>query len=192
MDTSSFDPTRAVVFDLNRGQVALSGGGSVLLVPTQAITELCGELEPASVRQLGVSFGKQAGARVRARLGASAVPSLEVIVDQLGGELALAGLGSLAIERWGQALVVRIENCPLGPQGQELMSAYIESALYAVVAREVIALGLERKSQSFRLLLCGKAASVRVKGFLSSGGSWGDALVALHQTATHDVPGARV
>jgi hypothetical protein len=191
MDTSSFDPTRAVVFDLNRGQVALNDGVSVLLFPTQALIELCGQLAPAAVRQLGVSLGKQAGPRVRARLGASAVPTLEVVVEQLGGELALSGFGSLAIERWGQALVVRIENCPLGPQGQELMSAYIESVLYAVFAREVVAVALERKSQSFRLLLCSKATSGRVKGWLSAGGTWGDALMALHQAPKNDVAGAR-
>ena len=45
------------------------------------------------------------------------------------GQSSVAGLGSLVFERWGQALVVRIEGCPLGVPGHELMSAYVEVAL---------------------------------------------------------------
>jgi hypothetical protein len=112
-----------------------------------------------------------------------------MMVDQLSGELSLAGLGSLAIERWGQALVVRVEGCPLGAPGHELMSAYVEGALQGAVEREVTALLLERGPESFRLLLCGKAGSARVKGWLSAGGSWGDALAALHHNPRNDVVG---
>jgi hypothetical protein len=192
MDTSTFDPTRAVVFDLNRGRVTLDQGDSVLVIPAEALAQVCSKLEPSAVRQFGVALGKHAGARVRGRVGAQAAPSLETMVNQLGGELSLSGLGSLSIELWGQALVVRVDGCPLGLPGQDLMSAYIESALLAIVGREVIALVLERAAQSSRLLLCSPAASARVKGWLSAGGSWGDALVALHQSPKNDVAGGKL
>jgi hypothetical protein len=128
---------------------------------------------------------------VRARLSEALSPTLEVMVDHLGGEMSLAGLGSLVMERWGQALVVRIESCPLA-QGQELMSAYIEAALQAAVGREVTAVLLERGPSSIRLLLCSKAASTKVKGWLAGGTSWGDALAALHQSANNGPLGGRV
>lgn len=191
MDTSSFDPTRAVVFDLNRGQVTLNGGAAVLVIPAEVLAQLCAGLDVATVRQFGSMLGRHAGARVRARLSAALSPTLEVMVDHLGGELSLAGLGSLVMERWGQALVVRIESCPLA-QGQELMSAYIEAALQAAVGREVVALVLERGASSIRLLLCSKGASMKVKGWLAGGTSWGDALAALHQGATSGALGGQV
>lgn len=189
MDTSTFDPTRAVVFDLEQGQVSLDGSGPVLMLAADALTQLCGQLDVASLRQFGAALGKKAGGRLRGRLAKVAAVTLDVMVDQLGGELSLAGLGSLGIERWGQALVVHIEHSPLGRAAHDLMSAYIESALQAVVSRDVNAVILERGSQSFRLLLCNKAASARVKGWLSSGGSWGDALAALHHNPRNDVVG---
>ncbi len=169
----------------------LDGGGALLVVPADALAQLCTHLDAAAVRLFGAALGKGAGARIRARLALGSAPSLEEMVDQLGGELSLGGLGSLAVERWGQALVVRIEGYPLAGQGPDLMSGYIEAALQAAVGREVIALVLERSTPSVRLLLCGKAASARVKGWLAAGGSWGDALAALHQNPKNDVTGGR-
>jgi hypothetical protein len=189
MDTSIFDPTRAVVFDLSRGQVTLQGKSPVLVLAAEALAQVCGRLEVPALRQFGAVLGKQAGARIRDRIGSATSLTLEAMVDQLGGEVSLAGLGSLAIERWGDALVVRLEGCPLGAPGQELMSAYVEAALQQAVEREVTALVLERGQESFRLLLCGKVASARVKSWLSAGGSWGDALAALHHNPRNDVVG---
>ena len=180
METSTFDPTQAVVFDLNRGRVTLEGAGAVLL-SADALAQLCAELDATAVRQLGSLLGKQAGLRVRARLG-SAAPTLEAMADQLGGEISLGGLGSCSLERWGQALVVRVESCPLGARSAELMSAYVESALSASVGRESNAVVVERGADAFRLLLCGKNAANRVKGWLGRGKSFGEAITALHQS----------
>ena len=182
MNTSSFDPTRAVVFDLNRGQVTLDGGAAALVIPAEVLAQVCAGLDAASVRQFGSLLGKHAGGRVRARLSAALSPTLEVMVDHLGGEMSLAGLGSLVMERWGQALVMRIESCPLA-QAQELMSAYVEAALQVAVGRQVTALVLTHGPSTVRLLLCSRSASIKVKGWLADGRSWGDALAALHQSA---------
>ncbi|HWO14602.1 MAG TPA: hypothetical protein VNN80_34105 [Polyangiaceae bacterium] len=189
MDTSTFDPSEAVVFDLDRGQVTLEGGGPLLLLPAEVVAAACAQLDAALVRQLGIALGKQAGARVRARLASVAAPSLEVMVEQLAGELSLGGFGALAIERWGQALVTKIEGYPLAAHGQELLGGFLEGALLAAVEREVVAMPLERSAQSLRLLLCSRAASARVKTWLGAGGSWGDALAALHQAPRNDVGG---
>ena len=37
---------------------------------------------------------------------------MEDVLDHLGGELALLGLGSLGLERWGRALVLTVEGAP--------------------------------------------------------------------------------
>jgi hypothetical protein len=192
METSTFDPTRSVVFDLNRGQVTLEGNAPMLLLGAESLAQLCAQVDVAVLRQFGVALGKQAGSRIRARLSGNAAFTIDTMVDQLGGELSLAGLGSLSIERWGQALVVQIERCPLGRSAYELMSAYVEAALQVAVNREVNAVVLERGAQSFRLLLCSKAAAARVKGWITSGGSWGDALAALHHNPRNDGAGGHV
>jgi len=209
METSTFDPTRAVVFDLARGQVALDGGGNLLLLPTEVVAAACSQLDATVVRQIGSALGKQAGVRARGRLAqASGVGreggqaasleatalegltpealTLESIVEQLGGELSLGGFGALTLERWGQALVARIEGYPLAAQGQELLAGFIESALLVLAEREVTAHPLERTAQSLRFLLCSRAAAAKVKGWQLEGSGWADALVAL-QSPRHDV-----
>src|SRR5688572_33097693 len=89
MDTSTFDPSEAVVFDLNRGQVMLEGGGQVLLLGADVVAAACAQLDANVVRQLGIALGKLAGARMRARLATLGAPSLEVMVEQLAGEVSL-------------------------------------------------------------------------------------------------------
>jgi hypothetical protein len=196
MDTSTFDPTRAVVFDLARGQVALESGGALLLMPADVVATACAQLDPNVVRQLGTALGRQSGARVRTRLAHAAAATLEQIVEQLGGEISLGGFGSLTIERWGRALVARIDGYPLGGHGQELLGGYIEGALQTSVEREVTALPLERTAQSLRFLLCNKGVASKVKGWLLAGNSWGDALAGLHGAPSHgprgDAAGGRV
>jgi hypothetical protein len=179
METPTFDPTQAVVFDLNRGRVTLEGSGAVLL-SADALAQVCVELDATAVRQLGSLLGKQAGLRVKSRTSSSTL-TLEAMADHLGGEISLGGLGSLGIERWGRALVIRIESCPLGARSAELMSAYVEAALQACVGRDASAIVAERGPDAFRLLLCGKNAANRVKGWLGRGKSFGEALTALHQ-----------
>jgi hypothetical protein len=117
---------------------------------------------------------------VRTRLAHAAAASLEQIVEQLGGEISLGGFGSLTIERWGRALVARIDGYPLGGHGQELLGGYVEGALQASVERDVTALPLERTAQSLRFFLCNKSVASKIKGWLLSGTSWGDALATLH------------
>lgn len=189
MDPSTFDPTQAVVFDLDRGRVSLDGGESLLLVPASLLAEACAELDPAVVRRLGLSLGKAAGGRIRARLSKLEPPSLELMVDQLAGELSLGGFGALAIERWGRALVVRIDGHPLGGPGQDLLCGFVAGALRVAVQRDVAAMPLERSEASLRLLLCNPAAAVTVESWLLAGGSWSDALAALHRGARLDAGG---
>jgi hypothetical protein len=188
MQMSSFDPTTAVSFDLDRGQVSLFDGAGALVLGVDALAQVCRSLDAGSLRGFGEVLGKQAGKRVRGRLGAATLPTLEDMVDQLGGELALAGLGRLSMERWGQALVVRVEGCPLGAAGPALTGGYVAAAIAAATGRTASAEPLEGGSESFRLLLCSQAAAARVRGWLATGRSWGDALAALHG---NDVEGAR-
>src|SRR5580698_7411325 len=101
MAAPSFDATHSIQFDLGRGNVR-SGDEQVLLVPANALASLTA-VAPAEASQ---GLGRALGRRARARLDDVAEASIEAVVTQLAGEAALAGIGSLSIERWGQALVV--------------------------------------------------------------------------------------
>jgi hypothetical protein len=143
-------------------------------------------------------MGEAMGRRVAARLAAPAAGAgaasaagdagaravraapLETVIEHLGGELALAGLGSLAMERWGRAMVLVLDPCPLGADASGLLEAVLEGALEAAAGRPVRALVLDRDAGRARLLIAGGAAVARVRAWLAGGTSWGDALVKLH------------
>lgn len=176
---SNFDPTASVVFDLAGGTLSLVRGSPQVMLPAAALGELCSTLDREVLRRFGSQLGAQAGARIADRIGVDR-PSLQAMVDQLGGELSLSGLGSFSLERWGKALVARVQGYPLGRGASALLSAYLERALLGALGRDLIALVVEDGEQSIRLFLCSSAAARRVEGWLSDGKSWGDALVLLH------------
>src|SRR5262245_24873706 len=109
MAAARFDPTKAVIFDLEQGLIHLEGGPGSLLVPADILLALCEAAGPQGSEAFGRSLGDGMGRRLVRRLstdspeGVAAVCAADVdaVVDQLGGEFSLAGLGSLAIERWG-------------------------------------------------------------------------------------------
>lgn len=175
----AFNPASAVVFDLAEGRVRRAKGQPVVLLAAPVLVQLCSSLDAEQQLKLGNAMGAAAGASVQANHNWT----LPQVVEQLGGEISLAGLGSLAMERWGAALVVQVQGCPLGAAGPTVMGGYVEGALQALVGRTVNAVAIETTETSFRLLLCGQAAASRVKQWISSGRSFGDALASLQSPA---------
>ena len=108
-----FDPTRAVVFDLTQGQLRDDEGTGRVNVPVEALLRLCAAAGPEAQKDFARGLGSDAGRRVARRLGDNAANlGSEAWVEHLGGELALLGLGNLAFERWGRALVVTVSAAP--------------------------------------------------------------------------------
>jgi hypothetical protein len=111
---------------------------------------------------------------------------VDTVVEHLGGELALVGLGSLGLERWGRALVLVVDQSPLGAEGDGLLEALLEGALEAAAGRAVRALRLGRDAVRARFLIGGAAGVEKVRAWLAEGVPWGDALVRLHAPAAPD------
>lgn len=174
-----FDPAKAITFDLEKGLVHLEGAPARVLVPAGALGALCAAAGLDATAAFGRELGATMGRRVAGRLAVLAAPA-EALVEHLGGELALAGLGTLGIERWGRALVIVLEACPLGPEADRLLEAVLEGALSAASGREARALRIDRDGARVRFLIASGAAVERVRAWLSGGASWGDALVKLH------------
>jgi hypothetical protein len=177
-----FNPSGSVSFDLVRGRVDC--GGEHVLVPADALVDLCRAAGDEAVSDFGRRLGTAVGRRIADRLGDSANnASLEDILDHLGGEVALLGLGSLGLERWGRALVLTIDGGPFGPQLDRLLGAVLEGALQRAFGRGGHAVKLMRDDRQVRFLITNAASANKVSQWLGSGLSYGDALTRLqHNT----------
>lgn len=195
MPEARFDPSKAITFDLTSGLVHLEGAPARVLVPADALSALCAtagaEAAAAFGRALGVPMGRRLAGRFSASgasgtadaEGASAgvrAASIEAVVNHLGGELALAGLGSLGLERWGRALVLVVDHSPLGAAGDALLEAVLEGALAEATGRAARTAALGREEARARFLVSGSAAIEKVRTWLARGVSWGEALARLH------------
>lgn len=187
MPDPHFDPARAVIFDLVHGLVHLDGAPSRLLVPAVELAALARAAGPEATAAFGRSMGQAMGRRVANRLsstGGVTASAVEVVVEHLSGELSLAGLGSLSLERWGRALALVVDQSPLGAEGDGLLAAVLAGAVEAAAGRSVHVLLLARDEVRARLLIAGAPGVDEARASLAAGVSWGDALVRLH--AVHD------
>ena len=190
-DARLFDPARSVSFDLARGQVELRDGDPQVLVPAAALSAL---FEGEGPRAFGRAVGVGAVGRVAARFAANArtagrglnvrelmrSASLEMVVELLGGELATMGLGSLRVERWGQALLFVLDPCTLDERADKMLCGLVEGALESVAARPASAIVVDRADSSTRILVASATAVARAKQILAKGSSFVEVITELH------------
>lgn len=176
-----YNPSGSVSFDLVRGRVDC--GGDHVLVPADALVDLCRSAGDEAVSDFGRRLGTAAGRRVAERLGDPSGATLEEVLEHLGGELALLGLGSLGLERWGRALVLTVDGGPFGAQLDRLLAAVLEGALQRAFGRDVHAAKLVRDDRQVRFLIASAASAGKVSEWLGAGLSYGDVLTRLQQSA---------
>jgi hypothetical protein len=182
MAEPQFDPARVLKFDFGRGQVTLHGQGLCLVVPREALLELLEAAGDDASRNFGQQLGIEVGRRVAERLGSGVEQtSIDSFVDHLGGELALMGLGSLAVERWGQAMVILVEGAPGGKSGVALIAAVVCGALQRALSRDVVAVELAQSDGRLRLLVVSKSAAHKVQQWLAEKVAWGEVIARLHE-----------
>src|SRR5690348_4654247 len=107
MANPPFDASKAVTFDLSRGQIQKDGEGPRLLISPASLLALCQAAGPEATSSFGHAAGEAIGAAVARRFeqagGDPRGARIEEVVEHLAGELAMAGFGALTIERWGRA-----------------------------------------------------------------------------------------
>lgn len=176
--------TGAVTFDLAHGQVRLSGGadsGRSALVPVAVLRVLLGAAGDEAAASAGRSLGASLGQRLSARAGDARPAGLDAVVLELATEFALAGLGVLSLERWGKALVVRLDDAPLaGASADAFLAGVVEGLFAAVGQREVRAVALGRDGTVARYLVANAATAARAAELVANNTPWGDVLVRLH------------
>jgi hypothetical protein len=182
---------RPVEFDLRRGRVQLRGAEGRLLLPVDAVELLCQAAAAESQRAFGQSVGSSLGLSIASRAAGddAATGGHEALrrastsegIELLGTELALLGLGSLSLERWGRAVVLVLDHCPLRGCDAAL-EELLSSALEAATGSEVVVVRLESSATGDRrrFAVCGEAGAAKLRDWLGQGVSWGDAIVRLH------------
>jgi hypothetical protein len=173
-----FNPTHAVRFELGRGRVFLEGESARVVVSADALLALCTAAGGEGVKDFGRHIGTEMGRRVADRTGSGS--SVASLVEHLGGELALAGLGSLGIEVWGRALVLTVSESPLGNPGDELLAAVLEGAMQRAFSRDAAVVPIERTDGRARLAVVGRSTQATLQRWLADGIPWGDALARLN------------
>jgi len=177
-----FNPSGSVSFDLVRGRVDC--GGEQVLVAAEALSDLCRAAGDEAVLDFGRLLGTAIGRRIADRLGdAASSATLEEVLDHLGGELALSGLGSLGLERWGRALVLTVDGGPFGQNLDQLLGAVLEGSLQRAFGRDCHAAKLGRDDRQVRFLIGGPRGAAKVREWIGSGVSMGDALSRIQNQA---------
>jgi hypothetical protein len=134
----------------------------------------------SSAPEVVATFGRALGAAVGRRAAAQADPqssSLEAFVTQLAGQAAIAGVGRLALERWGRAMVVVVEEATLP---SALLTAVVAGAVEAASGRRVASTLLSRDDRTARFLVASEGGVAKVHDWVASGVPWGEALTKLH------------
>ena len=185
MAQTHFDPARMVRFDLARGRVALDEASCRVLVPTDLLLELCENAGQEALTNFGRRIGTECGRRVVERLGQEELSEANVstLLAHLGGELALMGLGSLGVERWGRALVMVFEGSPVGSRGDHLLAAVLEGAFQRLFGRDCSVVKLGRDDELVRLLVVGAQTAAAAREALRKGTGWGELLSQLHEAS---------
>ncbi|HVR19653.1 MAG TPA: hypothetical protein VMS65_08150 [Polyangiaceae bacterium] len=178
MGTPRFDPTHSLEFNFDRGTVKLGGQSERVLVPADVLASLLKGADADTRKDFAYRLGTEAGRRVGERIDGTA--SIPEVVEHLGGELALMGLGSLGLERWGRALVITVVGSPLRAEGDDLLAGIIEGAFQRAFGRSSTVVPIQRDDALARLLVVSKRTAERVRGWLDSGVTFGDVLARLN------------
>src|SRR5262249_25959249 len=151
MPNPSFDPAKAVTFDLPRGQIRDGGTGARLLVPAPALLALCATASPDAVAAFARDVGDAMGAAVARRFETQGrgvgSASVEAVTEHLGGELAVAGFGMLSVERWGRALVLCVDHGPAHADADKILGPLLAAAVTRATGKEAQSLRLTRDGQ---------------------------------------------
>jgi hypothetical protein len=175
----AFDPNAAVRFDLHRGTASDARGARLLVLPAAALEALERTHAPA-VLALGAELGKACGAKVASRLGGVdgvGNAQLEIVVSHLAGELAVAGIGAVHVERWGRAMVCVVANASFA--NEAFAASVLGSALAAASGREVVAAPLGREGQTMRFLIGKRATADRVRTLVAQGKGFAEIVASL-------------
>lgn len=177
---STVDVSGSVRFDLPSGTVRLADDEAALVLPVAVLSQLVHAAPAAAREDVGRALGAHLGRGIVRRAGGGRAlleGTAEQAVTWLAAELAVAGLGTCALERWGKALVVQVDDSPLAG-APEFLACVVEGALAAATGRALSCAKLGGEGR-VRVLVSSAGAAARVRGWLEQGTNEGEALARL-------------
>lgn len=176
-----FDPTRAIVYDLARGQLRDDEGAFRLNVPMHLLLRLCEHAGADATSEFARSLGSEVGRRIAGRLGQEVGRAgVEAWTEHLGGQVALLGLGNLRVERWGKALVLRMTGSP--PNSENFVADVLGGALQRALGKDVGLVAFADPDSAAYLVLS-PASADRARGLQAAGQGLGQVVETLHKGA---------
>ncbi len=176
---TTVDLSNAVRFDLPSGTLHLSDNEKGLLVPASVLVTLLKSAAPDVRGHIGRDLGAHIGRSMSKRAGGAQAlldGGLEGAATMLAAEIAVVGLGTCAIERWGRALVVQVNGSPI--EATDFIASVVEGALMTATGKTLACTTLS-DAGGVRVLVASESAALRVRGWIEQGVSWSDALVRL-------------
>jgi hypothetical protein len=180
---AGFDPTHAVTFDLAHGTVT-AGDQRHVLLSSAVVDDFVLIAGPEAAAAVGRAFGMVMGRRLAVRRGGTLgvrAASVDEVVTDIAGELAVAGLGAAALERWGRALVVVIDR----PAVSDLpfLASIVEGMIDAATGSMALCTSLGRDGTLARFLIAGARSTGRAREMLAQGSAWGEVVARLQAQA---------
>ena len=169
------DLSGSVRFDLQSGTVRLFDDEKGVVVPASMLAALVKAASADARVEIARDFGAHLGRGI-AKRGRILEGGLDEAASSLAAQLALAGLGTCNLERWGKALVVHVTESPI--DDASFIASVIEGALSAAAARALSCTALTGDN-GIRVLVASERGVLRVRGWIEQGTSWSDALVRL-------------
>jgi hypothetical protein len=168
-----------VKFDLATGQVRTGDGERLIVVPLSALDELAQTAGVPAANRFARGIGVAIGRRLAGRMGSLdevRAATLEAFVSGLALEVALAGWGSLSMERWGKAMVVVVDHAPV--KEQAIVAALVEGAIEAAAGREAHGVALAGDGPA-RVLIASEKSAARARVWTAEGASGSDVIARL-------------
>jgi hypothetical protein len=169
-----------VRFDLATGQVKTGDGERLIVIPLSALDELAETAGVAAANRFARGIGVAIGRRLAQKMGSIdgvRMATLESFVSGLALEIALAGWGSLSMERWGRAMVVLVDHAPVKQPG--IVAALVEGAIEAAAGREAHGVALEGGGPA-RILVASEKTAARARVWTAEGVSGSEVIARLH------------
>jgi len=138
-EPQSFDPAGFFEFDLEGGEVRARGGHRVMMLSDTVVAPLVSAAVAAGDLTAVRRLGKHMGEEVSRALGVAAPGlSAEAVLGHAASVVSLFGWGRLGLDRWGDALVARLEKLP-ELDADHLASAALLGGLFSALAQHEVA-----------------------------------------------------
>jgi hypothetical protein len=181
MTEAGFDPAGFFELDPTHGEARVRGGGRVLVLTDTVVAPLIsaavqnGDL--TAVRRLGRHMGEIIrGELAGAETSLSEALPADVVFGYARSVISLFGWGALDVERWGDAIILRLTDSPTLDPDQLAMAALLGGLMSSLAQREVACVPLDTEGA---FLMCDPHIAEEVWGWSRAGRSIAEIAQAL-------------